>query len=68
MGVVAALSYNGVYALISSNAIATLSSIVLAIIVFAICVFVFKIFTKEEIESLPMGKKISSALVKMHIY
>lgn len=67
MGITAYLSYHVAYSLFYSNVVATLLSVTLSVFVFAIAIFILKIFSKEEIESLPMGNKINQLLVKLKI-
>lgn len=53
---------------ITGEKMATILAIVVAIIIYIIIVAILKIFTKEEIESLPMGNKIYKILEKARIY
>ena len=68
MAIVAYFSYNGIYSLINSNAIATLVSMLLAVTVFLACTLFLKVFTKEELELIPMGKKAVTVLSRFKIY
>lgn len=68
MGIVVGMSYNAINRVVASNSIATLGAMVIAVILFAIVVLLMKIFSKEEIETLPMGKKLSGMLVKLKVY
>ena len=68
MGIVSFFSYKLIYNLFSSNTIALFISIFFAVIVFLVCILVFKVFKKEEIESLPMGATFSKVLVKLKLY
>ena len=67
MGAAAFFAYETISNLLP-NTIATLTSMVIAIIVFLVLVIIFKIFNKEEIENLPMGKNIYKMLVKIKVY
>ena len=48
--------------------IATIISLLLAVIIYAISVIILKIFNKEEIEMIPMGKKVYKVLQSIGIY
>jgi len=53
---------------ITTEKMATILAMIIAIIIYIITVAILKIFTKEEIESLPMGNKIYKMLEKAKIY
>lgn len=53
---------------IESGKIATIISILIAIVVYTIAVLVLKIFTKEEIFMIPYGQKLYKILEKFGIY
>jgi hypothetical protein len=53
---------------ITTEKVATIIAMLVAVIIYMIVVAILKIFTKEEIESLPMGNKIYKMLEKVKIY
>lgn len=53
---------------ITTEKVATILAMIIAVIIYIIVVAILKIFTKEEIESLPMGNKIYKVLEKARIY
>lgn len=53
---------------ITTEKVATILALIIAVMIYAIAVALLKIFTKEEIESLPMGNKIYKVLEKAKIY
>ena len=53
---------------ITTEKVATILAMIIAVIIYIIVVAILKIFTKEEIESLPMGNKIYKVLEKAKIY
>ena len=48
--------------------LATIISIIFAVVVYLVTIVALKIFSKEEILALPMGAKIYKALEKTKIY
>ena len=48
--------------------LATIVAITIAVVIYGLAVIALKIFTKEEIEILPAGDKISKILTKLKIY
>ena len=68
MSISAFLIHKGINVLTGSNVMATIGAIFIAAIIFVVFVVVFKIFSKEEIESLPLGNKIVKVLVKAKLY
>lgn len=58
MGIFVAISYKIIYMIISSNALATLVSIIVGVAVYGIMVFVTKTIEIEELEALPKGEKL----------
>ena len=56
MGVVAYLTYTGLYVLVHSNTIAILTSIALAIVVYFILLLNSSFYTREQILELPYGR------------
>ena len=63
-------SYSSYFLLnsITSEKMATIISIIFAILVYIIAIIVLKIFKKEEINMLPCGKKICKSLEIMGLY
>ena len=53
---------------IVAEKLATIISILIAIIVYLLVIIILRIFTKDEILMLPMGNKIYNFLVKLKIY
>ncbi len=47
--------------------LATIISLTMAVIVYVGCLLIFKIFSEEEINNLPLGKKINKIYKKLHI-
>lgn len=68
MGVFAVFGYKAMIALTGSNIVSTIVTIIFAALVYFAMVFALKILSESEIASLPMGKKILSALKKTKIY
>ena len=48
--------------------LATIISILVAVIIYALSIVVLKVFSKDEIMTLPMGNKIYTFLKKLKIY
>lgn len=48
--------------------ISTIISIIIAVIVFGFSVIILRVFSREEIEMLPMGHKLYRTLQKFHLY
>lgn len=48
--------------------LATIVSIIVAVIIYVLAIIALKIFSKEEILALPMGNKILKVLEKLKIY
>ena len=55
MGVIAFFAYKGIYFVIKSNAIATVLSILIAMVVYAVTLLFCKGLTEEEILRFPKG-------------
>lgn len=58
MGAVTFVAYKGFFMLIGRNSIATLCSIILAVLVYAIAVFATKTMDREDVLKLPKGEMI----------
>ncbi|MFP4697606.1 MAG: polysaccharide biosynthesis C-terminal domain-containing protein [Eubacteriales bacterium] len=67
MGIITYGSYNITYYLISSNPFSTLFSVLLAIIVYGIFIVKFKVLEKDELLTMPKGKKIVDLLYKFRL-
>jgi stage V sporulation protein B len=67
MGVAAYFAYKGLYALLSSNAVATILAIVVAVIVYAVVLLLCKGLTEEEIKSFPKGAALVKLAKKLHL-
>ena len=48
--------------------LATIIAIIAAVIIYILAIFALKVFSKEEILTLPMGNKICKVLEKLKIY
>ena len=53
---------------LNAQRIATILSIVTAIVIYGICLIILKVFTKEEVYMLPCGEKIYKMFYKLGIY
>lgn len=58
MGIAAILAYRGIYALISSNALAMLVSVPLAMAVYGALIMVLRAVTEEELRDMPLGGRL----------
>jgi stage V sporulation protein B len=67
MGVAAWLVYRGLYALLSSNSVATIFAIVAAVIVYAVVLLLGKGLTEDEIKSFPKGTALVALAKKLHL-
>lgn len=67
MGVVVYFSYKAVHGLIPYNPLATIVSIVVGVIVYGILILVLKGINKDELESFPMGGKLTKIFVQLHM-
>jgi stage V sporulation protein B len=66
-GIVAKFAYKLIHLVIGSNIICTVGAIGLAVIAYLICVLLLRILEKEDILSLPGGKKLGHILEKMQV-
>lgn len=53
---------------IIATKMATIIAILVAVLIYGLAVVALKIFTKEEIQTLPAGNKICTILEKLKIY
>lgn len=67
MGICSYFTYLNICGIIGMK-LATIVSILVAVIIYIISVIVLKIFTKEEILMLPIGNKVYKLLEKLKIY
>ena len=67
MGVLAILTYEGIYRLIRINSISTLAAILVAIISYSILLLVLKGVTEEELYDMPLGRTLVRLANKLHI-
>ena len=51
----------------TGNTLATIISVLVGAVVYAVALFIFKTFKREDVEELPFGRKIASALLKIGI-
>lgn len=67
MGIVARLIYEGVYALLKSNALSLCIALVCALISYFVLVFLTGAVTAEEVKTFPKGNMILAAARKLHL-
>lgn len=67
MGVAVYFCYQGMHQLIAYNPLDTMVSILVGVIVYAFLIVVLKGVSKDELESMPMGGKLSRLFCKMHL-
>ena len=67
MGVFSILAYKLIFAVLSSNAVATLGSIGLSVVFYFLAVCFLRILTPDEVKQLPGGTKIYSILKKVKL-
>ena len=67
MGICSYFIYSSLLGIISGN-LATIIAIISAVIIYAISVIVLKVFTKEELQMMPVGDKICAILEKLRLY
>ena len=60
--------YYGIIQIIGIKFLATMIALLSAVIVYIASVFLLKILSQEEIERIPLGRKIYQYLQKIHIY
>ena len=67
MGICSYFSYIALSGIIAEK-LATIVSILIAIIIYVLAIIALKILSKEEIEMLPGGNKVYKVLEKLKIY
>ena len=67
MGICSYFSYIALSGIIAQK-LATITSIIIAVIIYVLAVIALKVFTKEEILMMPAGNKICKVLEKLKIY
>ncbi|WFR58678.1 polysaccharide biosynthesis protein [Anaerocolumna sp. AGMB13025] len=67
MGIAAGGSYRAVYLLVKSNLIGVVAAILAGVVIYFFFILIFKCFTKEELEELPMGKAFINAGNRFHL-
>lgn len=67
MGIAAGGSYWAVYLLVKSNLIGVVAAILAGVVIYFFFILIFKCFTKEELEELPMGKAFINAGNRFHL-
>lgn len=67
MGIGAIAVYKILYYIINSNTIATLASIIAAVLVYGISLIITKTVTEDELSSMPKGNLIIKLLKKLHL-
>lgn len=67
MGVATYFTYKGIMILAENNTIATLIAILVAVIVYFVLLIFLRGLDEEELEFLPMGRKLTRMLKKLHL-
>lgn len=67
MGICSYFSYVTLLGIITKK-LATIVSIIIAVIIYILAVISLKIFSKEEIQMMPQGQKVCKVLEKLKIY
>lgn len=67
MGLGTVIAYNIIYSLIGINSISTLFAIFVAVIVYFPTLLLLKGITEEEIQAMPMGRKLVQIARKLHL-
>ncbi len=67
MGVVVWLSYTVIYALLKSNLLGTLLSIIFGISVYFAVFLLLKGMNREELEEMPFGRRMAKLAAKLHL-
>ena len=68
MGIFSVGAYKAIHLLTSSNAVATLGSIILSVFFYAVTIAVMRVLNREEILQLPGGDKIYTLLRRIKLY
>lgn len=68
MGVAAFGSYRLLMAILSSNSIAVVGAIVVAVIVYAVAILLLKGISREEMIQMPMGLRVAKIADKLHLF
>jgi len=66
-GVFARLGYNIIYKYLASNTVSTMGAIILAVVIYVIFLGILKAIERDDILSMPGGKKVAKILEKLHI-
>jgi hypothetical protein len=53
---------------IIAQKLATIISIIIAVIIYALTIIALKVFSKEEIKMIPAGEQICKVLEKLKVY
>ncbi|MCI8759708.1 MAG: hypothetical protein HFJ34_01045 [Clostridia bacterium] len=67
MGICSYFSYLMLSRIIAQK-LATIIAIVIAIVIYALAIVALKVFSKEEIQMMPAGKKLCKVLERLKIY
>ena len=67
MGICSYFSYLTLSGIIAQK-LATIVSIIIAVIVYILAIIALKVFSKEEVQMMPGGGKICKVLEKLKIY
>ena len=67
MGICSYFSYVTLSGIIAQK-LATIIAIAIAVIVYVLAIVALKVFSKEELEMIPGGKKVCKVLVKLKVY
>ncbi|NLD18649.1 MAG: polysaccharide biosynthesis protein [Clostridiales bacterium] len=68
MGAIVFFSYKGIFALLGSNAVATLVAILIGIIVYGLMILKTKAITRAELLDISMGQKIVKVCDKLRLW
>jgi stage V sporulation protein B len=67
MGILAFLTYYGIYQLVHINFISTFAAILVAIISYFCFLLVLKGVTRDELQEMPLGRTLTRIAVKLHL-
>lgn len=68
MGIIVAFVYKGVFALLDSNSISVLVSVVVGICIYGISILKIKAITREELIAVPAGRRIAAVCDKLRLW
>ena len=68
MGVIVAFAYKGLFALLGSNSISVLLSVVAGVCIYGVMILKIKAISREELMEVPAGKKIAAVCDKLRLW